>query len=80
VKVSSTRKNNRLHLTVADDGVGIKTDTMPTNGSRIGLSNIKQRLHYLYGDNHSFALSTFPNSGVKIEIEIPFETTDEKTV
>lgn len=74
VKVSSTHKHNRLHLTVADDGVGINSDIISPNGSGIGLKNIRQRLHYLYGDNHAFAVSTFPNSGVKIEIEIPFTT------
>lgn len=76
VKVVSMHKSNRLHLTIADDGVGIKTDAISFNGSGIGLKNIKQRLQYLYGENHSFALSTFPNSGVKIEIEIPFESFD----
>ncbi len=74
---------DRLHLEVADDGTGA-TQTQPTLSPRpppsaapsassggIGLSNTRNRLAALYGDDHSFSIQTGPG-GALASVEIPF--------
>jgi hypothetical protein len=39
----------------------------------VGLINTRERLKYLYGEAHTFNLSSFPGRGVTIRIVIPFK-------
>jgi two-component system LytT family sensor kinase len=62
--------NDTLFLTVKDNGKPYN-DTRYFNDG-IGLSNLKQRLNQLYGDEHSFAIvSNHPSGGISIIIAIP---------
>lgn len=59
-----------LSVTVADDGMGLRTGTA---GSGIGLANVRERLRLSYGERASFVLgSNFP-SGVAATITVPYE-------
>jgi LytS/YehU family sensor histidine kinase len=40
----------------------------------VGLRNTRERLHELYGNQHSFRLSETDPHGLTIHIRIPFET------
>ena len=57
-----------LEVAVADDGIGFGPTT---SGSGIGLSNIRERLHHLYGDTASLSLRTGDNGGVVASIVLP---------
>lgn len=63
----------RLHehhvaVTVADDGVGLGTET---SGTGIGLKNVRERMRLAYGDSASFTIvGNFPN-GVAATLTLP---------
>ena len=61
-----------LRLAVIDTGGGFST---ANSGSGIGLANIRERLHNLYGDRASLALEANPPQGVKAILTIPKERT-----
>lgn len=68
ITVTAAQINDRLVLTVADDGVGLGSGYE----EGIGLSNTRERLRYLYGAQHNFNVAD--NNGVTVTIEIPFRT------
>lgn len=64
-----------LLLEVSDDGPGMQDpDCRGTGANGVGLVNIRERLHALYGDNHACRFSNNDPHGLKVEIRIPFET------
>src|SRR5262249_34055379 len=69
IKISTQRENNRLLITVTDDG----TPTNPgKNGAGIGLANTRARLTKLYGNDFSFSLEPF-GQGARVRLDIPFQ-------
>ncbi|SEV97020.1 histidine kinase [Luteibacter sp. 329MFSha] len=58
----------RLSLTVADDGLGFRSDGA---GTGIGLKNLRERLRLMYGSAATFSIgNNFPN-GVAATITLP---------
>jgi LytS/YehU family sensor histidine kinase len=57
-----------LEVQVEDNGLGLGTSKNP--GSGTGLSNIRSRLHAIYGERAIFALTDRPNGGVKASVRI----------
>lgn len=71
VTIISEKQKNRLVLRVSDDGLGVNSKSK--KGEGIGLSNIKNRLKHLYGDEHRFAFENSPEGkGVTVTLKIPF--------
>ena len=71
VQVSATRDGDgRLALTVEDDGVGFDG---AASGSGLGLTNIRERLAQLYGDQAALVLKARPEGGVAATITLPLE-------
>jgi signal transduction histidine kinase len=72
IDVYARRLDGKLYLEVTDDGLG-----MPESGDGakegVGLINTRERLKHLYGEAHTFNLSSFPGRGVTIRIVIPFK-------
>jgi hypothetical protein len=68
--VSAEVVNNKLRVTVADDGVGF--GVMPSNGTGLGLTNIRERLKLLHGEAGQFHVAANEPSGVIATIEIPY--------
>jgi sensor histidine kinase YesM len=48
---------------------------VPTNGTGIGLTNLRARLETLYGRNQTLELESRPQRGVIVRIEIPWRST-----
>jgi hypothetical protein len=71
LSVSAEVANNKLRVTVADDGVGF--GVMPSNGTGLGLTNIRERLKLLHGDAGQFHVAANEPSGVIASIEIPYK-------
>jgi two-component sensor histidine kinase len=68
LSIRARRKEGLLHLSVADDGVGL-TPGKPTREG-IGLENTRARLHELYQGAATLELRN--GSGVTVEITLPF--------
>jgi len=70
------RASGRLVVDVIDDGVGI-SEQGPTelSGSGIGISNVRERLKVIYGQDFSLKIDSQPGKGTAIRFEIPELTT-----
>ena len=64
---------SRLHLEVADNGVGL-APTRTSFRPGIGLKNAKNRLTQLYGDDHRFELKSGDGGGTVVALEIPYRS------
>lgn len=53
--IAARRERDDLVLTVADDGVGVRT-SRPTASTRMGLSNLRERLVAMFGDRAHLVL------------------------
>jgi two-component system, LytTR family, sensor kinase len=65
--------SGRVLLTVEDDGVGIEEDKLATllKQAGIGVSNVNERLHVLFGDDYRLSVDSRPGRGTRTEIDIP---------
>jgi two-component system, LytTR family, sensor kinase len=73
VRIEGRTRENLLELSVIDDGPGLPDG--PPSGDRrgVGLSNTRERLKVLYGDNCRFAaLNAHP--GTRVDMALPLET------
>ena len=61
-------KDQRVAVTVADDGIGL---SMQTTGSGIGLRNLRERLNLAYGRDAAFDIAANFPAGVAATITIP---------
>lgn len=78
LRIALQRADNGLLLTVRDNGVGIEPEKLEEllrrtrrpgeRGSKIGLSNIRSRLYYLYGSADCLTIESAPGQGTTISI------------
>jgi two-component system LytT family sensor kinase len=72
ITLRARRVEQRLHLLVEDDGVGIAEAEMATLlESGIGVSNVNERLKVLFGSDYRMWIDSKPGQGTRIEIEVP---------
>lgn len=64
--LSAERTADGVRLTVSDDGRGAAEVR-----DGIGLGNTRRRLHQLYGDRQSLRITTAPNAGFQVVVEVP---------
>jgi two-component system, LytTR family, sensor kinase len=76
IAVEAARQNGMLHVTVRDDGVGLKATATNEPGG-IGLRGLRARLEHLYGDRHRVDLHAGPAGGAVVDIEIPYRTAQQ---
>jgi two-component system LytT family sensor kinase len=72
IRIRTWRTENKLCLTVEDDGVGIpeaKLATLLDGG--IGVNNVHERLKVLFGHDYRMWIESQPGKGVRIQIEVP---------
>ena len=70
IAIQARREENRLVLTVKDNGVGLVPTASPRQG--LGISNTRARLEQLYPQDHVFSLQTGAQAGVEVTVNIPF--------
>jgi len=72
IRIRTYRTENRLHLLVEDDGVGIPEEKLAhlLDGG-IGVNNVHERLKVLFGNEYRMWIESQPGKGARIEIEVP---------
>jgi two-component system LytT family sensor kinase len=72
ITLRAKRSNGRLMIEVIDDGVGI-SEPRPTGvySSGIGISNVRERLKVVYGQDFLLKIDSQPGKGTAIRFEIP---------
>jgi LytS/YehU family sensor histidine kinase len=65
--------HGKLAVTVADTGVGF--GKAATSGTGTGLSNIRERLHLIYGDAAELKITENTPSGTRVTIVVPYKAT-----
>lgn len=71
IEITGGRQNERLTLSVRDDGPGLSLEQAAAGSEGVGLQNTRARLQQLYGDKHEFVLRNNPRHGVDVSIVIP---------
>ena len=66
--------NDKLRVSVRDDGLGF--GAVPSNGTGLGLQNIRERLQLIYNNQGKIIITPNQPSGVCVMIEIPYEIAD----
>jgi len=66
VTITARVVDERLHVTVADDGKGAGAIV-----ERVGLGNARRRLRQLYGERHLLEIDTAPGAGFRILLVAP---------
>lgn len=79
IVIRSVRQNGHAIIEVEDDGLGMtddRLDTALTDG--IGLSNVNERLSVIYGAAYTVRITSVPNLGTIIRLEIPDMASTER--
>ncbi|MDE3063364.1 MAG: histidine kinase [Acidobacteriota bacterium] len=74
VTVRSRLEGDRVHIEVADDGVGMgnRPETaLRRTGAGIGMKNVQERLEVLYGNDAQFNVVSSPGRGTLVSIDLP---------
>lgn len=74
VHVKVERQNNRLRLSVSDDGVGFAGSAGHNglDGTGTGLANVRARLDHAYRGDYSLSLGETEKRGASVSILLPF--------
>ena len=79
IVIRSRRESGRVIIEVEDDGMGFLMDRLEQPmSSGIGLANVRERLHVIYGATYHLTLTSAPGSGTRARIEIPELMTAEQ--
>lgn len=81
IAISCERKDDRIVLTVMDDGAGVNEEQLgrlrtgarlKTSGSGYGIRNVQERIKVYYGESYGLQFFSSPGDGMAVEIHIPF--------
>ncbi|WP_156894929.1 sensor histidine kinase [Janthinobacterium sp. 1_2014MBL_MicDiv] len=78
IHVQAAMAGGLLTLTVADDGLGLDHPGQ-TKGTQLGVSNIRARLHVMYGTAASLSLDASTPTGVVARLALPLSSTTTTT-
>ena len=77
ITISAQKSGEKLQIIIEDNGPGISAEKIAEiesgNNDRIGINNIKERLHSVYGSNAEFKIKSNQDSGTQNIISIPSE-------
>lgn len=87
ITLCSSRKDNRLLITVEDNGCGMTPEELDALNSTlerseasekgIGIQNVHQRIRLFYGDSYGIHITSTPGKGTTITITLPIRTVSE---
>ncbi len=70
IYLRSRLAGDRVVIEVEDDGVGF-ADSASSSGTGIGMANVTERLHVLYGDSAHLETDSTPGKGSLIRVTLP---------
>jgi two-component system, LytTR family, sensor kinase len=70
IRIAASRSHDRLHVSVYNDGPAVKWETIH---SGVGISNMRTRLHGLYGDAFELSMHNQDPGGVEVTVSVPFQ-------
>ena len=73
ISIRARREDDRLLLTVSDNGVGIPTEHLADLEMGIGLGSTCERLERMYPDRHEFSIRALPEGGTEVLIALPLK-------
>lgn len=76
LKISARVQRGTLIMQLSDTGPGLGNGATTSTSSGVGLKNTRERLQQLYGEQQAFTLAPNEPSGLRITINIPFESDD----
>ncbi len=71
ISILSRTVNNKLLLTIEDNGPGLRSSVKKKQKEGVGLRITKERLQQLYGDDYLLNIVDRAEGGVRVEIRIP---------
>jgi len=71
IEIKASRKNGMLIVSIQDNGPGLNRSQRKDFQSGLGLSNTRERLTQLYGNDHRFEMINAPEGGLIVMLEIP---------
>jgi two-component system sensor histidine kinase YesM len=92
ITISAKIVGDELHLTVADNGLGMKPEvverllvenTPVSKGSGVGLKNVNERIKLYFGDRYGVLIKSEPDEGTWITLVLPiirYETEEASDV
>jgi hypothetical protein len=72
IRVTGTRQEGNLCLTVYNDGPGFAEDWQ-TQGTGVGLANLRTRLQILHGEASDLQMRRVGTDGVEVVVSLPFK-------
>lgn len=72
IKITTRCENGMLQVKVYDNGLGLQENWQLENNAGIGLANVRERLHQIYGEGeYRLDICNQKNGGVEATIRIP---------
>lgn len=71
----------RLHITVWNEGIvghEVEKPLDAGDSGAIGLQNVRERLRYLYDDDHHFAMSVADDGSCQVSIDLPYHPVPQR--
>jgi two-component system LytT family sensor kinase len=80
IRIKVSQDGGSLCLQVADNGPGMEDSDSPQTKTGLGLRATRERLQTLYANEQSITIRRAPESGVEVEVRIPFRTEPRQLV
>lgn len=74
IDVSSYLEQDTVRLRIENNGAQLQENAIVQSETKIGLSNVRGRLHGMYGNASSFSIRNRSDDGVCVEMTIPVES------
>lgn len=81
IKVSVYRQDGDLLFVIKDNGCGMTkervdelmngTEVVSEKGAGVGIRNVRERIHLVYGDNYDLSIDSEPDEGTEVRVRIP---------
>lgn len=85
LSITISQKEDQILFLIKDNGRGMTKEQLANcmllshPQGHVGLSNVRQRLCLLYGENYQFQIDSSPGEGTQVSILIPLELTFPET-
>ncbi|HJW57165.1 MAG TPA: histidine kinase [Burkholderiaceae bacterium] len=71
IVLSADIEHRHLRIVISDTGVGLRANVAGKVGGGVGLSNLRERIAALYGDDGSLHIATNAAGGVSVTLRLP---------